>query len=980
MTRPSVVTTPIVGPGSSLTELEYHGEFIARHVGPDERQIDDMLSALGLKNLDELIERTLPASIRLASSLKLPGPMTELAALEKLGAMMREEIPARSFIGLGYYNTALPLVILRNLLENPGWYTAYTPYQAEISQGRLESLLNYQQLIVDLTAMEIANASLLDEATAAAEAMAMAKRVGENVRSNTFFVDSDCFPQTIDVIRTRASYMGIEVVVDTLDKLGKHDCFGALLQYPGKGGEIIDLGPVIASLHQNKTMAIVAADLMGLVLLKPPGEMGADIVVGSSQRFGVPPGYGGPHAAYFATRDKFKRSIPGRIIGVSVDTRGKKAFRMALQTREQHIRREKANSNICTAQVLLANICAFYGVYHGPDGLRRIANRIHRLTRILAAGLKGKGLSLLNEHFFDTLTLSFSPEAGKEVVERAKSLGINLRVDKTDYSQLGLSLDECSDSADVEDLWRVLLGDEAADLSVASLDQQLASGAMDAAIPASLLRITDFLTHPNFNSYHSETEMLRYLKRLEDKDIALNRSMIALGSCTMKLNATAEMIPVTWPVISGAHPFSPLEQHAGYLAMIQDLAEKLEEITGFDAISMQPNSGAQGEYAGLVSIKRYLDSKGEGHRDVCLIPASAHGTNPASAQMVGMKVVVVACDKEGNVDITDLKAKVEQHKDKLAALMITYPSTHGVFEETVQEICALVHDHGGQVYMDGANMNAQVGLTSPGHIGADVCHLNLHKTFCIPHGGGGPGMGPIGVKSHLAPHLPGHVFTDGADAAQMAVSAAPFGSASILPISWMYITMMGGEGLTHATRVAILNANYVARKLEPHYPVLYKGGKGMVAHECIIDMRQLKAATGISEVDVAKRLMDFGFHAPTMSFPVPGTLMIEPTESESKEELDRFVEAMIKIREEIAKVEAGTHDAESSPLRHAPHTLADIMDDEWDRSYSRQEAAFPLPWLRHNKYWPSVNRVDDVYGDRNLFCTCPPLDEYDTEQ
>jgi len=817
---------------------------------------------------------------------------------------------------------------------------------------------------------------LLDEATAAAEAMALAKRVSRS-DANAFFVDNACFPQTIDVLKTRAECFGFELIIADIAELAQHNVFGAIFQYPSANGEVRDLTAAIAALQNSGAIAVVAADIMSLVVLKSPGEMGADVVLGSTQRFGVPMGYGGPHAAYFATKDEFKRAVPGRIIGVSIDARGKQAFRMSLQTREQHIRREKANSNICTAQVLLANIAALYAMYHGPEGLRTIAQRIHRLTAILANGLDDRGLKCSNSRFFDTLTIATDTASRSAILARARQARINLRMDQA--TSIGISLDECTTTHDIELLWQVLLGDKSVGLSVATLDQQICAGsATVVGIPGTLQRQSQFLTHPFFNRCHSETEMLRYLKRLENKDISLTHAMIPLGSCTMKLNATAEMIPVTWPDFSKPHPFVPVEQTPGYRQMIGELEEMLIEILGFDAVSMQPNSGAQGEYAGLLAIRNYLNSKGEGQRNVCLIPSSAHGTNPASAQMISMKVVVVACDDRGNIDIADLRAKATQYKDTLAALMITYPSTHGVYEECVKEICEIIHAHGGQVYMDGANLNAQVGVARPGDIGADVSHVNLHKTFCIPHGGGGPGMGPIGVKKHLAPFLANHavVALDGPNPGNSAVSAAPWGSAGILPISWTYIAMMGAEGLLKATQVAILSANYIARKLEPHFPVLYTGRNGMVAHECIIDLRPLKAASGISEEDVAKRLMDYGFHAPTMSFPVAGTLMIEPTESEPKQELDRFIQAMISIRKEIARVESGELDALDNPLKHAPHTLADIMDANWQRGYSKHEAAWPVPGLKDSKFWPSVNRIDNVYGDRNLFCACPALETY----
>jgi len=961
---------------ATLRTLQQNNEFIARHIGPDQRQIDSMLETLGLRTLQELIDSTVPDSIALRRPLALGAPMSEAQTLQKLRQIAANNKPRRSFIGLGYYDTVTPNVILRNVLENPGWYTAYTPYQPEVSQGRLETLLTFQQMTLDLTGMDLANASLLDEATAAAEAMALANRVSKNRKSNSFFVDKNCLPQTIDVLKTRASSFGYELIIGDIAEAPAHNVFGALFQYPNCNGGVIDLTDVIAVLHDQNAIAVLAADLMSLVLLKSPGELGADVVVGTTQRFGVPMGYGGPHAAYFATKDEFKRAVPGRIIGVSVDARGKQAYRMSLQTREQHIRREKANSNICTAQVLLANISAMYAMYHGPEGLKIIANRIHRLTTILACGLQQRDMHA-NASFFDTLSIAVSAQQRAEILARADEHNVNLRIDNP--TLLGVSLDECCSAADVEMLWSVLLGEAGAGLSVNDIDQQVVAGiAAVKGIPANLLRQSEFLQHPVFNSWHSETDMLRYLKRMENKDISLTHAMIPLGSCTMKLNATTEMIPVTWPEFSKPHPFVPVNQTQGYIQMIKELEHMLAEITGFDAISMQPNSGAQGEYAGLLAIRKYLDSKGQAQRNVCLIPSSAHGTNPASAQMINMKVVVVACDDNGNIDVSDLQTKVAAHKDTLAALMITYPSTHGVFEEAVKEICQIIHDNGGQVYMDGANLNAQVGVARPGDIGADVSHVNLHKTFCIPHGGGGPGMGPIGVKAHLAPFVANHTLVklDGPNAENTAVSAAPWGSASILPISWAYIQMMGAQGLLRATQVAILNANYIAVQLAPHYPVLYTGRNGRVAHECIIDLRPLKASSGISEEDVAKRLMDYGFHAPTMSFPVPGTLMIEPTESESRQELDRFIQAMISIRAEIARVDSGQLDAQDNPLKNAPHTLADIMDESWQRPYSKQEAAFPMAGLRDSKFWPSVNRIDNVYGDRNLFCVCPPMESY----
>ncbi|MBS0354317.1 MAG: aminomethyl-transferring glycine dehydrogenase [Proteobacteria bacterium] len=952
-----------------LATLEQGDDFIRRHLGPCANELPAMLAAVGVDSLDTLVAQTVPAGIRLLAPLALGEPTPEHVALAQLKAIAGKNVLKKSLIGMGYYDTITPKVILRNVMENPGWYTAYTPYQAEIAQGRLEALLNFQQMVIDLTGLELANASLLDEATAAAEAMAMARRISK-VKSQAFFVDEGVFPQTLDVVRTRAAYFGFELIVGPVADAARHEVFGALLQYPNERGEVADISGAIAGLKAKGAVVAVASDLLALVLLKSPGELGADIALGSAQRFGVPLGFGGPHAAFFATRQAHVRSMPGRIIGVSKDVRGKTALRMTLQTREQHIRREKANSNICTSQVLLANMAGMYAVYHGPEGLRTIAARVHRLTAVLAEGLQQAGFELASESFFDTLQVA-TDERSATIYAAAQAAGYNLR--HVDGKGLGISIDEKTTLADIA----ALLEAFGVKADLAALDTQVASRGGN--LPEALLRTDAILSHPVFNTHHTEHEMLRYLKRLQNRDLALDHSMISLGSCTMKLNATSEMIPVTWPEFADIHPFAPADQTTGYLEMIDGLAAQLREITGFDAICMQPNSGAQGEYAGLVAIRRYHASRGEQHRNVCLIPKSAHGTNPATAQMCGMDVVVVNCDDNGNVDLTDLQAKAAQHADKLAALMITYPSTHGVFEEDIREICASVHQYGGQVYMDGANLNAQVGLTSPATIGADVSHMNLHKTFCIPHGGGGPGMGPIGLKAHLAPFMADHAVAptgteERPNAGQGAVSAAQFGSASILPISWMYITMMGGRGLKRATKVAILNANYVASQLSAHYPVLYTGSQGRVAHECILDIRPIKAATGISEVDIAKRLMDYGFHAPTMSFPVAGTIMVEPTESEDKGELDRFIAAMVSIRAEIRAIEAGRVPGDNNPLKNAPHTQADFFGD-WDRPYSRQEAAFPLPWVGDNKFWPSVNRIDDVYGDRNLFCSCVPMDE-----
>ncbi|EKT4466440.1 glycine dehydrogenase (aminomethyl-transferring) [Pseudomonas putida] len=951
----------------SLSQLQELNPFLRRHLGPDASEQKAMLDALGVASRVELIEQTVPPGIRLGRPLDLPPALDEQAALAKLAGYAEQNQVWTSLIGMGYHATLTPTVILRNVLENPGWYTAYTPYQPEIAQGRLEALLNFQQMVIDLTGLALANASLLDEATAAAEAMALAKRVAKN-KSNVFFADEHCHPQTLSVLRTRAEGFGFELVVDSVDNLGKHQVFGALLQYPDTHGEIRDLRPLIDQLHGQHALACVAADILSLVVLTPPGELGADVVLGSTQRFGVPMGYGGPHAAYFACRDEFKRAMPGRIIGVSRDARGNTALRMALQTREQHIRREKANSNICTAQVLLANIAGFYAVYHGPEGLRRIAQRVHRLTFILAAGLQAKGIKRLNQHFFDTLTLEVGG-AQAAIIESAEDARINLRI--LGRGHLGVSLDETCTEATVLRLFDIFLGVDHG-LSIAELDGQ----ALPEGIPGALVRRTPLLTHPVFNLHHSETEMLRYLKQLENKDLALNQSMIPLGSCTMKLNATSEMIPITWPGFALLHPFVPAAQAQGYKAMIDELESWLCAITGFDAICMQPNSGAQGEYAGLMAITRYHHSRHQPQRTLCLIPSSAHGTNPASAQMAGMEVVIVECDDAGNVDLDDLKAKAREAGTRLSCLMITYPSTHGVYEEGIREICDVIHQHGGQVYMDGANLNAQVGLARPADIGADVSHMNLHKTFCIPHGGGGPGMGPIGVRAHLKPFVASHpvVPVPGLDPNNSAVSAAPWGSASILPISWMYIAMMGPQ-LADASEVAILSANYLARRLEGVFPVLYRGRNERVAHECILDLRPLKALTGITEEDVAKRLMDYGFHAPTMSFPVPGTLMVEPTESESKAELDRFVEAMLAIRAEIDQVQEGNWPADDNPLKHAPHTFADVLAP-WTRPYSLEQAVAPSAHVRQHKYWPAVNRVDNVYGDRNLFCACVPVEAY----
>ncbi|EGR3378282.1 glycine dehydrogenase (aminomethyl-transferring) [Vibrio parahaemolyticus] len=949
-----------------LQSLSTQNEFVGRHNGPKLSDQQKMLEAINAVSLDALISETVPANIRLEQPMTLAEAKSEADMLATMKQFAKQNQVKRTFIGQGYYNTFTPNVILRNVLENPGWYTAYTPYQPEISQGRLESLLNFQQMVIDLTGMEIANASLLDEATAAAEAMTLCKRAGKS-KSNVFFVADDVHPQTIEVVKTRAKFIGFEVLVGSLESLPEQDVFGALVQYPSTTGEVRDLTDIIAKAQANKTLVTVATDLLACTLLKPAGEMGADVAIGSAQRFGVPMGYGGPHAAFMTTRDKHKRTMPGRVIGVSIDAKGNQALRMAMQTREQHIRREKATSNICTAQALLANMASFYAVYHGAEGLRTIARRTHHMTAILAAGLTKGGFELAHNSFFDTITIN-TGEKTQDLYTKALAADINLRVLP---GKLGISLDETTTVADVEALFAIFGVKE----DVTALSTEVAGNEF-AAIPEALRRTSEYLTHPVFNTYHSETQMMRYLKQLENKDFSLTHGMIPLGSCTMKLNAAAEMIPITWPEFGSIHPFAPAEQAAGYAALAKDLKEKLCEITGYDAFSLQPNSGASGEYAGLIAIQRYHESRGEGHRNVCLIPSSAHGTNPATASMVSMKVVVVKCDDEGNIDIDDLAAKIEKHKDNLSSIMITYPSTHGVYEEKVKEVCEMVHAAGGQVYLDGANMNAQVGLTSPGFIGSDVSHLNLHKTFCIPHGGGGPGMGPIGVKSHLAPFLPGHI-ENGVEGEDFAVSAADFGSASILPISWAYIAMMGEAGLSNATKVAILNANYVMERLRPHYPVLYRGKNGRVAHECIIDIRPLKEETGISEEDIAKRLMDYGFHAPTMSFPVAGTLMVEPTESEDLAELNRFCDAMISIREEMTKVKNGEWPLENNPLVNAPHTQVDLSAEEWDRPYSRELGCFPSKATKSWKYWPTVNRVDNVYGDRNLICSCPSIDNYE---
>ncbi|GAX37330.1 aminomethyl-transferring glycine dehydrogenase [Nodularia sp. NIES-3585] len=942
--------------------------FAQRHIGPNSNDIQQMLKVLGLQNLDSLIDKTVPQGIRLQKTLKLPAAQSEYAALAKLKQIAAKNQVCRSYIGTGYYDCITPPVIQRNILENPGWYTAYTPYQPEIAQGRLEALLNFQTMIIDLTGLEIANASLLDEATAAAEAMSVSYGVCKN-QANAYFVSDDCHPQTIDVLQTRAKPLGIKIIIgdhQTFDF--DQPIFGAVLQYPASDGTIYDYRAFIEKAHAEGALVTVAADPLSLTLLTPPGELGADIAVGSTQRFGIPLGFGGPHAAYFATKAEYKRLVPGRIVGVSKDAQGKPALRLALQTREQHIRREKATSNICTAQVLLAVMASMYAVYHGAAGIRNIAENVHELTVTLAAGLKRLGYSMSSEHFFDTLRVELGTQSVNAILEGCQGRNINLRI--FDATSVGISLDETTTPEDLIDLWQIFAFTD--DLPF-TIEELISSPSSHVPLP----RTSNYLTHPVFNRYHSETELLRYLHQLETKDLSLTTSMIPLGSCTMKLNATAEMIPVSWEEFGKIHPFAPPSQTRGYQILFQQLEAWLAEITGFARISLQPNAGSQGEYAGLLVIRQYHETRGEGHRNICLIPESAHGTNPASAVMCGMKVVAVGCDADGNIDLDDLKAKAEKHSQQLAALMVTYPSTHGVFEEGIQEICAVVHGYGGQVYMDGANMNAQVGICRPGDIGADVCHLNLHKTFCIPHGGGGPGMGPIGVAEHLVPFLPGHLVVPTTGDSQIgAIAAAPWGSASILVISWMYIAMMGAEGLTHATKVAILNANYIAHRLSDYYPVLYKGKNDLVAHECILDLRLLKKSASIEIDDIAKRLIDYGFHAPTVSWPVAGTIMVEPTESESKEEIDRFCEALIAIRGEISAIESGKMDIDDNLLKNAPHTAQCLIVGEWNHGYSREQAAYPAPWTREYKFWPSVGRVDAAFGDRNFVCSCLPMEAY----
>ncbi len=969
----AAVSPPRERPMKASQFLEPQDSFIPRHLGSSPDQIQAMLDVLGLASLDALVDEALPPAIRMQGALDIGASAGEQTALTELREAAERNAVYTSLIGLGYYDTILPPVIQRNVLENPGWYTQYTPYQAEIAQGRMEALVNFQTMVSDLTGLPMANASLLDEGTAAAEAIALCHAIGRGKKSGFFVVDG-VHPQTVDVVRTRGEPVGFQVLTGAVTDVDfeAQDLFGVLVQYPTTFGSIEDYRSLITRAHDAGALVVVATDLLALTLLTPPGALGADVAIGSAQRFGVPMGAGGPHAAFMATREVHKRHLPGRIIGVSKDVRGRQAYRLALQTREQHIRRDKATSNICTAQVLLAIISSMYAVYHGPKGLERIARRVHGLTKVLAAGLNRLGLSVGDKPYFDTLRVRVGdPARGQAILEQARAQRINLR--PYDNGDLGVSLDEASGPGLVDTLFQVFNGGVAPDFSAAGL-----ADTVDTDLAQPFRRTTPYLTHPVFNAYHSEHEMLRYMQRLQNRDLSLTHAMIPLGSCTMKLNATSQMMPVTWPEFGRIHPFAPWEQQQGYVLMFRQLERWLMEITGFAAVSLQPNAGSQGEYTGLLTIRAYQADRGHGHRNICLIPTSAHGTNPASAVMAGMKVVGVKCDERGDIDVTDLRAKAEKHADQLAALMITYPSTHGVFEATIREVCEIIHHYGGQVYLDGANMNAQVGLTRPGDYGADVCHLNLHKTFCIPHGGGGPGMGPIGVAAHLAPFLPGHRHMDlPAEKATGPVASAPYGSPSILPISWMYIRMMGAEGLTEATRLAILNANYMAKRLAGHYDVLYTGTNGRVAHEFIIDTRPFKKSAGIEVDDIAKRLMDFGFHAPTMSWPVAGTMMIEPTESESMAELDRFCEAMISIREEIRAIEAGSLDLVNNPLKNAPHTADDVCSDDWDRPYSREQAAFPRPWVKVKKFWPSVGRVDNAYGDRHLVCTCPPMESYE---
>jgi len=962
---------------SSLLQdaLQTNDEFISRHIGPSPDEQDSMLRVLGFKSRDDLIQSVVPPSIRENQTLPLAEftqALSEVEALNQLKSIANKNLVYKSWIGQGYYNTFTPAVIQRNILENPSWYTAYTPYQPEISQGRLEAIINFQQMIMDLSGMDIANASMLDEGTAAAEAMTLALRSTES-QSTSFFVASDVFPQTIEVIKTRAKPLKIQVIIDDASNISNYDVFGSIIQYPGGVGHLHSLSDYLkmsAHIHANKGLFIVATDLLALTLLESPAKLQADIVIGNSQRFGVPIGFGGPHAAFLATKDSYKRNMPGRLVGVSVDSNGNPAYRLALQTREQHIRREKATSNICTAQVLLAVIASMFAVYHGPQGLKKIALRTHFYTSLLANTLSKHGIEVCNSSWFDTLLIKSNQI--DSILSKANSFEINLR--RVDDQHLAVSLDETCSDIDIQ----IILKAFSIELSINNLQSFTQNSPF--CFPQDLVRSDTYLTHPTFNRYHSEHEMLRYLRRLSDKDLALDRTMIPLGSCTMKLNATSEMLPISWPTFNQIHPFAPASQWTGYAQLIEQVERMMCAATGYDCVSLQPNAGSQGEYAGLLAIQAYHESRGEMHRNICLIPSSAHGTNPASAQMAGMEVVVIACDSDGNIDYEDLHSKVTIHSSNLAAMMITYPSTHGVFETHVKEVCELIHAHGGQVYIDGANMNALVGTASPGHFGGDVSHLNLHKTFCIPHGGGGPGVGPIAAKAHLAPFLPSS-FTANLIAKSMfsrpRISAAPYGSASILPISWMYVAMMGSHGLRQATEVAILSANYIAKKLSPHFPILYKGQNDLIAHECILDIRPIQKLSGISNEDIAKRLMDFGFHAPTMSFPVPGTLMIEPTESESKFEIDRFIEAMICIREEIEMVITGQFNALDNPLKHAPHTAHSLLSSEWNHTYSREIAAYPVSRLKQNKYWPPVGRVDNVHGDRNLFCACVPMSEYE---
>ncbi|HMV42098.1 MAG TPA: aminomethyl-transferring glycine dehydrogenase [Leptospiraceae bacterium] len=942
--------------------------FLKRHVGSDSKEVKEMLATLGYESLDAMINTAVPANIRLKNPIQVTEAKSEYEVLQELKRIFSKNKIFKNYIGTGFNDCIVPAVIQRNILENPGWYTAYTPYQAEIAQGRLEALLNFQTMIMDMTGLEIANASLLDESTAAAEAITLCHAVKSDENGDSIFISDECHPQTIDVVRTRAIPVGFNVVVGDYKKFkADKSFFAVLIQYPATNGNVYDYEELIKQAHANGVLVVTAADLMSLAILKSPGELGADVAVGSTQRFGLPLGFGGPHAGYLATKEEYKRSLPGRLIGVSKDSQGAPAMRLSLQTREQHIRRDKATSNICTAQVLLAVLSSMYAVYHGPEGIRHIATRIHLFTSILAKGIESLGFKLNSKEFFDTLSIAVDKTKQSEIRKIAESKNVNLRYEE---NWIGISIDETVGKEDILVLLSIFNQGNAVNVHIAA-------DTVAYNFSEKLVRKSEYLTHPVFNTYHTETKLLRYIRKLESRDVSLTHSMIPLGSCTMKLNASTEMLPLTWPEVSKLHPFAPIDQTLGYREMFSQLEKWLCEITGFKAISLQPNAGSQGEYAGLLAIRDYHLSKNQGHRTVCLIPTSAHGTNPASAVMAGFKVVVTACDENGNIDVSDLKEKAEKYKNELGALMITYPSTHGVFEATIKEICEIIHTNGGQVYMDGANMNAQVGLTSPGEIGADVCHLNLHKTFCIPHGGGGPGVGPIGVASHLVPFLPGHALVEnGSKRESNSVTSAPWGSASITTISWIYIAMLGGEGLTYATKMAILNANYIAKRLESYFPVLYRGNKNLVAHECIIDVRRFKATAKIEVDDIAKRLIDFGFHAPTMSWPVPGTLMIEPTESESKEELDRFCEAMIQIHREITDIENKKLDEIDNPLKNSPHTAKMVMSDKWDHLYSRELAAYPLPYLKEHKYWPVVGRVDNVYGDRNLVCACLPIDSY----